>query len=104
SPDDPPHPATYPLPLHDALPIFAYDEGEQRDLDAVAPLVRESFLVPRETCRYRTAAQLPRARRILAGLRGYLHPTRPVLFDAWEDRKSTRLNSSTFRSRMPSSA
>ena len=73
------------------LVCFAYDEGEQRDLDAVAPLVRESFLVPRETCRYRTAAQLPRARRILAGLRGYLHPTRPVLFDAWESKEAQQL-------------
>src|SRR5438309_626708 len=73
------------------LVCFAYDEGEQRDLDAVAPLVRESFMVPRETCRYRTAAQLPRARRILAGLRGYLHPTRPVLFAAWESKAAQQL-------------
>src|SRR5437899_12385439 len=73
------------------LVCFAYDEGQQRDLDALAPLVRESFLVPRATCRYSKAAQLPRARRILSALRGYLHPSRSVLFESWESTEAEQL-------------
>jgi glycosyltransferase involved in cell wall biosynthesis len=73
------------------LVCFAYDEGEQNDLDALAPLVRESFLVPRATCSYWKAAQLPRARRILSTLRGHLHPSRPVLFESWESKEAEQL-------------
>jgi len=73
------------------LVCFAYDDAERCDLDALAPLVRESFLVPRATCRYWKEARLPKARRILSALRGYLHPRRPVLFESWESKEAEQL-------------
>jgi glycosyltransferase involved in cell wall biosynthesis len=73
------------------LVSFAYNEDERQDLDALAPLVRESFLLSRETCRYRREARLPRRRRILAGLRTALHPGRPALIDSWNSSVAEQL-------------
>jgi glycosyltransferase involved in cell wall biosynthesis len=73
------------------LVSFAYDEDERHDLAALAPLVHESLLVPRATCRYWKEAQQTPARRALSRVRGHLRLNRLVLFQSWESKEADQL-------------